>query len=300
MSLTFYIVEIYSATQKLRKLINDSFSYASTVNRRHQENKPYPEIRLLALMIISVKLFYPFDDSRQYPRSLTEPAAQNVQWPRWIEMHQTFEKGLREEVHSGHARNFGINENDALSMTGPEVDRYMDWYQRTWTKTDLEAEGAHREILNLFPLPRLSPEPQRGDTEQAFESRVTAKLIQAHVFLVNNEAVSDGETEDHEGGTSRPAALYKAWRAEEDLPPFAKAFIRIAADTIGVSMDALLLGVMQTERAIAKLKERERRRNVFPDEDDENAQDAVEGTVDELARMSIDGEVGDASMAIDL
>lgn len=254
----------------------------------------------MALLVVAVKLFYPFNASRQWSPSLEEPAAQSIDWPRWIKMHKEPNKD-GDNVQSGHVRNFEISEEDALGMTGNEIDRYMDWYQRTWAKTSLEAEGARKEILNLFPLSRLNPEPPRASTEQDYENKVATNLVRSQSLLVNNAAITEERSESQDDEISRPGSSYKNWRTEEDVSPSAKAFMSIAAETIGVSIDALLLGVVHAERSIAKWKDRERRRIEFPDESDEPEklpENAVGDAVDNIARMNIDGEMGD-DMAVD-
>ncbi|KAL9622748.1 MAG: hypothetical protein Q9160_002866 [Pyrenula sp. 1 TL-2023] len=299
---TANVAEKKEARRRKLKLPGE-YQKALDTSGRKQAIRALPEIRLMALVTVVTKLFYAFDDGGQHPRNLQEPAAQNVDWPRWIEMH-TNENQREEGSSTNHTmNNFGVVEKDALAMTGEEVDKYLDWYQQTWIKTDMEVEGAHKEILDLFPLPHVTSGAPKSNPEQDFENEVTADLIRSQSFRVNKQPITDEEADEYEEGVARPGSFYKSWRTKEDLSPSARAFVDIAADTIGVTVDTLLLGVAQIERSITRWKDNERRREAFPDQDDDSIEennddsegeavdDRVGAAVEDMARMSIDGDL---------
>lgn len=86
----------------------------------------------MSLVIISTKLFYPFDDKNRYPQSLSDPAAQAVDWDNWVEIQGAFDLRRREGTRLGKGHEIETNEMDALTMAPSQLDDYMDWYEKMW------------------------------------------------------------------------------------------------------------------------------------------------------------------------
>ena len=213
----------------------------------------------MSLLVVAVKLLYPFDPPEQDPEALQEPKSLAIDWPKWIQLHRPDKDVKRAPKHASH---FEITESDIFKMTGDEIDKYMDWYQRQWAQTERQAEGASKEILDLFPLRDLPPEPPRLDSESKFEEEVLSRLKTSQSQLVLGPAVPNTEDHDGEGlGTQ-----YRIWHKEEDVSPTAKIFVDVAAEVIGVSWKTLFLGVAQTERLIQKWRLEQRRKEQYPEE----------------------------------
>jgi RNA polymerase I-specific transcription initiation factor RRN7 len=127
-------VDLYPITQRLGKIVNYDYAFPSSYSRR-APYLAYPEARLLALLIIAVKLCHPFDGIQRSARSTTEPAAVAVDWTKWTELHDKFEREEKPDFAAGKRNAAEITEYDVFNMSGEELDKYMDWYQKTWVET---------------------------------------------------------------------------------------------------------------------------------------------------------------------
>jgi RNA polymerase I-specific transcription initiation factor RRN7 len=86
----------------------------------------------MSLVVVVVKLFYPMDDLKRYPPSWKDPAAQTMNWDHWLEIQKAFDERGRQGDRLGKGDEIGITEEDALHLTGKQLDDYMDWYQKIW------------------------------------------------------------------------------------------------------------------------------------------------------------------------
>ena len=90
----------------------------------------------MALLIVSVKLYYPFDDLHRSPRSPTEPAVFTIDWNKWNKVYENSEESqYTSGVKVGKQDVVNVTEKDVFNMTNDELDKYMDWYQKTWVET---------------------------------------------------------------------------------------------------------------------------------------------------------------------
>ena len=87
----------------------------------------YPELRLMGLIVIAIKLSQPFDDIPRVPETEAHPMIVRVDWSKWQKiMIDGPSKGLRpsEAIH--------VTDKDILNLSGKKMDDYLDWYQRTF------------------------------------------------------------------------------------------------------------------------------------------------------------------------
>ncbi|OJD20665.1 ubiquitin-60S ribosomal protein L40 [Blastomyces percursus] len=156
------------------------------VARRRERRKfqpiNLPEVQLVSLLIIAVKLFYPFDDSlaalnaeanvKRYPYSWRDPAAQIMDWEAWMGFQREFsdEGGdglvnvegyeVKKKVKV-KGREIEIQAGDVFGMDGRQIDEYLDWYERMWG-----GRGASNPFADMFPTARASDtNHNNGDNE---------------------------------------------------------------------------------------------------------------------------------------
>jgi len=136
-------VEIYHGFKRLANLISLPFIWNGLGHRKRVTN--WPEARLMALLIVSTKLLYGLDGVKRTPKSAAEPAAVGLKWKAWDEYLRTGNaerRGLLNENvtpgSEGGGRRGGkelevdVEEKDVFDMTGEELDRYMDWFEKNW------------------------------------------------------------------------------------------------------------------------------------------------------------------------
>ena len=294
-------LDVYPITKKLASLVNYDFTYSATTRGRKQVIS-FPEAQLISLLIVSVKLSYPFDkDKKQYPRDMTEPAAQRLDWMLWLsDFHQSqgtssdLPKSALDNLQNGitpmsRRREIDITDQDVFGMNESQLDEYMDWYQRTWVKPHVENEQTpSKEILDMFPLIEMPSEAMlsaRNETEEAKEEKVISMRLKAiHSNLKVRSAISDSQVEDSNTEVLRPAETYQLcrWTAGDTgsdsstsrVSEIEKTFFEAAAEVSGMSLRNLILAVKQTERRIARWLDDKRRDDYWREVD-------AEGDVDE-------------------
>lgn len=92
----------------------------------------------MSLVIIATKLLYGLDGVPRAPRSNTEPAAVGLRWEAW-DRFLRLGNAKRRGLLGGIGQNSGkrglevdVKETDIFDMDGEDLDKYMDWFEKTW------------------------------------------------------------------------------------------------------------------------------------------------------------------------
>ncbi|KKY20845.1 putative rna polymerase i specific transcription initiation factor [Phaeomoniella chlamydospora] len=239
-------IEIYPSVKVLAEMCNYDFAFHFPRSVGQKAITVFPEAQLIALVTVAVKLLLPFDPdaSRFSPHTLSEPAAQRIDWTTWLKIQRS--KTSPSDRESSGAFNGGnessslrslltTTSTDVFDLTPKDLDRYMDWYQQTWANSDLLNQNpANKEILKLFPLepiqPRSTvPQEQQISKDQAVEDALNEKLKAVHQTLLSRTPIPDTlhaqNTEDASNPSSslsviRPGENYvttKPWLFDETL-----------------------------------------------------------------------------------
>jgi RNA polymerase I-specific transcription initiation factor RRN7 len=258
-------LEVFPAVQRLTLLTRSEFHYSTTKEIRRKQGSDFPELRLISLLVIAVKLLYPFDGMERHPRSIHEPTTQKIDWSTWQSQMQNTTRPLP-GASLPRGSEIGLQDTDVFNMNERELDSYMDWYQKMWVKEPRCGfeDSVNKEILDMFPLPTLN-QPV-GQTSLQREQEVVKLAAQRTQSTTNSmkfqipipeEDISDPETNIH-----RPGEGYRSYKQEEDLPDSARAFFQAAAETACTSVKNLILAVQQAESRIATWKRAKRRAEV--------------------------------------
>ncbi|OJD10497.1 ubiquitin-60S ribosomal protein L40 [Emergomyces pasteurianus Ep9510] len=271
---------------RLKQLAGFNFTYyslptaRSSSRRRKFQHINLPEVQLISLLIIAVKLFYPFDDSLRYPYSWRDPAAQIMDWKAW----EGFQKEFINEGGSGlgkvrvKGKEIGLQAGDVFGMDGKQIDEYLDWYEQMWG-----GRGASNPFADMFPVGRASDSNQQNNDNTTREDQTQQRnppqkepeedtVLRTALHNVLGElrirrAISPGNTTapepqevqsksqpvatatsvDAAANVPRPGSFYKRYRSEDQLNESARAFYEAAARVIGVSLKMVVTGVYQTE-----------------------------------------------------
>lgn len=92
----------------------------------------------MALVIIATKTLYGLDGVSRAPESSTEPAAVGLKWEAWnnfLRLGNTERRGLLGDIgQETNKRELEVDakEIDVFGMSGEDLDRYMDWFEKTW------------------------------------------------------------------------------------------------------------------------------------------------------------------------
>ncbi|KAJ5448198.1 Ubiquitin supergroup [Penicillium cf. griseofulvum] len=231
-------IEIYDATRVLQDMLGFTFKYptAGSYDARKRQHH-FPDLQLMALIIISTKLLFPLDGLKRYPTTYREPATQVMDWALWASAQSTLDQDQQFGGKIGKKTAVQITDQDVLDMTPAQLDDYMDWYESSW----LDTSKAPSHIAEMFPISREEQDIQPTSTS-APESLSTSAPAppSAHIHV---PALAPAPRED-------PEDLVAPDDAPDDTPP----------DTTGKKLDILLQTVMQALRV----------RRVIPDEDDDH------------------------------
>lgn len=127
-------MDIYLATQRLSERLFQNFSWP-LLNLEKKKPSDWPEPRLMAIVIIGLKLCYGLDDVPRFTRTSGEPAAVKYNWDAWetfLRAGNRSRRGLLGDGRVGTGLEVDVKEADVFDMGPDEMDRYMDWYERTW------------------------------------------------------------------------------------------------------------------------------------------------------------------------
>ncbi|KAI4250273.1 MAG: hypothetical protein LQ352_005392 [Teloschistes flavicans] len=197
----------------------------------------------MALLVITVKLYHPFDSIDRHPRSLTEPGTLGIDWDRWCEIQENYDARDTAGDKLGRGNEIKVAEADVFKLSGDQIDEYLDWFEKTWVDEERarkQPRGYPDQLLDMFPTGKpdgstrqtMNVEQERRNDEEALE----AKLQAVQGTLKPRQIISDKDAKSHEEPVARIGSFYKRYRKAEDLPATAKMFHETAASLIAVKV----------------------------------------------------------------
>ncbi|KAL2848061.1 hypothetical protein BJY01DRAFT_212164 [Aspergillus pseudoustus] len=272
-------VDIYPVSKRLQTLLGFTFEYPSKVaGRRKPLDKP--EIQLVTILVIATKLLFPFDDVQRHPMSAQEPTVQAIDWEKWAEVQDRFERRDSMAGRIGKGKEISVNENDVLTMNADQLDEYMDWYESSW----LDSNKEPGPLASLFPLGQAGKESKAAAStaENNEEEAIDAMLKMTPQYLKARAVVGEADKD-----MPRPGSLYARYRDESNLPDSARVFYETAAKVTGVSLQTLVRCVSQAEIQINKWLEDQRRIKHFAEQptgaevEEDMAENSQHGFIDQ-------------------
>ena len=252
------LAHIYQATRSIASLLSTNFFFP--VPGRRQQLSSLPEITLVSLLVIVVKLYHPFDERQYSVRSLKDPAILTLSWASWLHARDEASSRRKDDRHLPHGSEINVTEHDVMKMSGEQLDSYLDWYERTWVddeRAEQKARGIPKELLEMFPTGRQDgsfPKPFEFHEEASKQQRSSDQRIHEMICKLNTRHVENDEPEGQEGA-KRQGSFYKRYRSISDLPQHGRAFHEAAASAIGVKLETLLVAVLQVERKLIKWRQ---------------------------------------------
>lgn len=126
-------MEVYTVVRKLNQMLKFTYDF-SLSSKATLRNLGFPELQLMAQLVVATKLIFPFENTTKFPSSPSEPAAQSLDWKRWSQIRADFAKKMTEgKIAKG--RHILLEEDDVFDLTPEQLDDYMDWYETRWLDT---------------------------------------------------------------------------------------------------------------------------------------------------------------------
>jgi RNA polymerase I-specific transcription initiation factor RRN7 len=249
-------LELYDATKRLGGLLGHDFA-------PHYEEKKrlgirhFPEAQLVSCLIVCIKLLYPLDGIKRYPRSSSESTATTVNWDLWCKQMK-----LAEEMQQGDGGRFTteqmtkLKEEDVFSMSPDEMDQYLDFYADTYLdeaeiQRTRNTDDFRNALYDLFPIEGETPHPP-SQMSNGLSLQQKIEVVKAvHGGMKTIAPVAD---EDAGKSTIRAGQAYQVWKTAEELPEAARTLYERATRIAGLSMEMLVLAVGFTEARLETWK----------------------------------------------
>lgn len=210
----------------------------------------HPEIQLISLVIITAKLFYPFDAVDRKPQSRSEPSALAVDWKEWSGV---FKNNVVPEAASKDDEDwlYKVTEDDVMKMRNEQLDDYLDWFERTWIKssTTETARPVRQDAIGVETSGSQASRWSRG--QEGGEKRVKNRIQSVQASLVSREPGV---------GRDKPGDKFTQYRTESDLPGVARPFFERAATLVGLPVGLLVPAVYRMEVNIQAWERGERKK----------------------------------------
>lgn len=257
---------VFHTVTRLAAILSIDFRFPRP--RPRQRLIMLPELTLMCLLIVAVKLYYPFDNLKRSVWSTQDPAILNLDWSRWKRAREKERDRRESHGHLPRGAEILVTEQDAMHMPHDQLDDYMDWFERTWVDEErarTKKRGVNEQILDWFPTGRLDDsEPTIYDhKKQAADNHESAETVIKDVLsglemrkIRTGQQEADGEA--HERGIG---SNYKRYKNVTELNTQALAFYEAAAEAVAVQLDTLVIGVLQIETSLLDWRTRQRRRN---------------------------------------
>lgn len=227
-----------------------------------------PELQIMAILVVSTKLLFPFDGISRHPATAKEPGTQAMDWDLWARAQRQFNSHTHANGSIGKEMLIQLSDKDVLGMGSNQLDEYMDWYEKSWQDMSRPATT----IAELFPTSRTGMEqnPEAPSTTEPQdtpdkEDESVNKILQTVIESLTPVAVRP----KGEAACARPGSWYRRYRWESSLTDSSRLFFEIAAQLAGVSFSTLIRAVTVVEWRLADWQERRRRpdqRAYIPDD----------------------------------
>ncbi|KAH8700456.1 putative RNA polymerase I-specific transcription initiation factor Rrn7 [Talaromyces proteolyticus] len=259
-------LEVYSYVRRLQKLLNYTFQFP--LDKKYSTQAlSYPEAQILALIVVSTKLLFPFSKTKGYPSSAAEPTAQILDWDVWSSAQRHFEKKSQPKERLAKGQEVTVNDGHVFHFTDQQLDDYLDWYEDTW----IDKNRPTNPLAEMFPIsrPESAHDEKRRDIDQeAIDEKVravTSSLRPAEIIPFETLQANDEESQQrdpdiqNEDTTPRPGFSYRVYKTESDMPKVARKFHETAANLSGLTVKTLIKAVRSTELKLEKWQANMRR-----------------------------------------
>lgn len=259
-------VEVFPAVERLAKVLGLDFSYNLGAKVGTAKSLRYPEIRLMALIVITTKLLFPFDALSRYPKSSYDLTVLKMDWNAWADIHciktaSTTDGPKTRDLAFEDA--FSMTGLDSINMSSETLDQYLDWYENNIASEEIRDRGRagkdaefRRALFEWFPasgdpaLPLKRPEPEDADAS------LDNKLLQVQrTFNALRIVDEDGSDDIPRAGTG-----HMQYRSSAELDGTPKAFHVRAAQVAGFSVHGLVRTVFGLEQQMLKHEKSLRKR----------------------------------------
>ena len=223
-----------------------------------------------------------------------------MDWDVWVRTQKNHDSHSTTEGSLGRGNEIAVTEEDVFTMSGNQLDEYLDWYEKTWIDEERASHALPQQLLDMFPTGRLdgSTPFTNENPEELVEAgaAIDEKLHAVQGSLKMRGVVSSDTEAATEGPIRRIGSFYKHYRSEDDLPPAGRAFYEAVARLAGVTVTTLVKVVFQTERKLHVWREQKVKKE-WADDSMQASQDLMDDVV--VGEEDISGDSNDEDDALE-
>ncbi|KAK3063151.1 hypothetical protein LTS18_002630, partial [Coniosporium uncinatum] len=272
-------LEVYPATKRLMNIIPAGRSGEKGKRLNLLE---HPEVYLSSLLVVAVKLLFPFDTLKRYPRTSKEFAATAMDWEHWGQTIASPPHSHSDREKASYRSAMSVSEKDVMDMSTSQLDSYLDFFGQTFIEPETQDEDERYKVdfrlrWELFPVPRTSKAPERhrdpaAEAQKRYEThweRESQIIKEVQRRLKQSRAVTDAEAQGLGREVRRPGSMYPRYSSEEELVGPASLLFQKVADLVGLKLGTLIDGVLAAEKRLeywARARRKQRGKAKMPDE----------------------------------
>jgi len=244
-------LELYTATLKLSQILGLSFEYGKVDQAIWRtEALLTPEKQLLASLVVTTKLLFPYDFVSRVPSRPDEPAALIMDWDEWCRESDTMD-------HKGSAYEKALNCTAAnvIDMSANQLDSYMSWFESSFVQDDsARLTTTTRETNFLDGIKSMFRNDycnhnHNNNVLETNNSSVPDRIVQVQEKISPARIVGNKTSDEH---LTRPGNHYRRFRKNEELTGNISILYNRAAAIGSVSVDSLVTAVFALEKMAEK------------------------------------------------
>ena len=270
---------LHPSTLAIATMLNIDFNFPRP-NRR-QRASTLPELTLISLLVIATKLYHPFNNATRprHATSLTDPAIMTINWPAWVKAHDAHHARLNPADHLPRGTELNVTEEHAMSMTGQQLDEYMDFYERTFIdeeRAETKKKALPKQLLDMFPTGRpdgSTPAPYSYTEQTAQEQLSHSEKLASVVGSFQVRPIATHKNMDNNETESKMGSFYKRYRRVDELEGHARVFHEKVAEAAAIRLETLLVVVGQMERRLIVWRDARVKEGLGSEDDDSDDSD---------------------------
>lgn len=144
--LVYYILkltlplEVYLMVKCLIQILHLDFEYPDEKGKSVRAMDS-PEVKLITLVLVVVKLLYPLDGVDRPPVDGNDPRTKQVNWIEWEDSRVKTKLNAVSNDKLEKGTEWRTTSDEVLLFGNKHMDDYMDWYEKMWADEDIELKS---------------------------------------------------------------------------------------------------------------------------------------------------------------
>ena len=252
-------LEVYAEVRRLASIVSYRFRLPSNDSQIILHSKDYPEAQLMSLVIVAVKIIYPFEQVDRHPSAADGPAAAAINWAEWEKSAREYKAELSEVERLDYKQCLEVTEDVSFGMSDQQLDDYLSWYEGNFASERISGRDKdfRRTLYEMFPAGKSDSNTSHGFTGKDDDAVEEATVERINKVQRSLQWRRTGPDADESRRLWRPGNDYRMFCKVEELDGYAKVFYEECADLVGMSESRLVRAVHYTEKKLASWVEEE-------------------------------------------